>query len=71
MPANRKHLWLTRVERTDDLVVIRHRSDRLLIHLLDDVTFLQIRNARGWIDIRHQDAVDAIRQVQLTGKLWS
>ena len=70
MPADRKHLRLGRVERIDDFVVIRHRSDRLLIHLLDHVTFLQIRNARDWINIRHHHPADAVRQIQLTGKWW-
>ena len=52
MPANRKHLRLTRVERLDDFIVIGHGINRLLVHFLYHVAFLEIGGTR--VRIKHE-----------------
>ena len=65
MTANRQYLGLVGVERTDYLVVISHRTDRLLIYFLNYIAFLQLGRAAIWIDIRHHDAAHAVGQIEL------
>src|ERR1700693_1358327 len=68
MPANRKHLRLVRIERADDFVVIGHRIDWLLIYFLNHITLLQLRSAGRRVHVSHNDTVNAVRKIELTGK---
>ena len=71
MPANRKHLRLTRVERLDDFIVIGHGINRLLIHFLYHVAFLDIGGTRVRINRGYHNAMNAVRQIQLARKIGS
>ncbi len=68
MPADRQDLRLRRIERTGNFVVIRNRANRLLIHFLDHVAFLQFRQSAVRIDIGDDYAVHISRQIELTGQ---
>src|SRR5256714_1457330 len=71
MPAHRQDLWLTRIERSHDLVVIGHGTNRLLVHFLNDIALLQIGNARVGINPSHDNATNAIGQIELAREVGS
>ena len=71
MPAHRQDLWLTPIERSYDFGVIGHGTNRLLVHFLNDVAFLQIGNARVGINPGHNNATNAIGQIELAREIGS
>ena len=71
MPANREDLCLPRIERLDDFIVIGHGIYRLLVHFLNHVAFLEIGDTSVRINRSDDNAMNTIRQIQLTRELGS
>src|ERR1051325_4954037 len=69
MPAYKQDLRLSRIEGADDLVVIRNRSNRLLVDLLDHISSLQLRQSAVSIDSGNNDAAHVFREIQLRSQL--
>ena len=71
MPANRQDLCLPWIDGLDDFIIIGHGINRLLIHFLNHVAFLEIRNTRVWINRGYRNTMNAVRQIQLARQLGS